>query len=422
MINTNSIAQVDKSHVDGMTLPLYDSYCFSNIFGTIKDLFNIASDKRLPEEVTGNRNMGPNKVVFFLIDAFGWCFYDKYKAQSKFLCEIEKTGVVSKLTSQFPSTTTAHVTTAVSGEAVYEHGLYEWYYYEPKAEAIITAFLFKEARSKGMEGLLSKGVKPEHFIPQKSFFKELLQQGIKSTVYQPGYINTSTYSRFTCRDTALKGYDTMEDLFKLLAEDLIKNNDKEYFYIYINDVDSIAHEKGTQSEEFKTTIDNLFKNLDEFYEEGKGRFNNTAVIISADHGQLDIDLDKVCYINKVVPDIEKYLKKNKNNEVLAPAGYCRDLFLHVEEKYLEELKTILEKELQEIAEVYLFEELKNMGLFGLPCERFLERAGNLVILPKDNNVVWWYEKDTFEVKFTGMHGGISKEEMEIPFLFYRFMK
>ncbi|HAK43800.1 MAG TPA: hypothetical protein DCM59_15235 [Clostridium sp.] len=85
-----------------------------------------------------------------------------------------------------------------------------------------------------------------------------------------------------------------------------------------------------------------------------------------------------------------------------------------------ELKTILEKELYEIAQVYLFEELKHKGLFGVPSEKLLGRVGDLVILPKENNVLWWYEKDIFEVTFLGMHGGASKEEMEIPFLFYMF--
>lgn len=420
MRNANSIDQVNKSRIRGLTIPLYDSYCFSNICGTIKDLFNINSDKRLPGDVTQNSNVRPNKIVFFLLDAFGWCFYDKYKAHSKFLCEIEKTGVVSKLTSQFPSTTTAHVTTALSGESVCEHGLYEWFYYEPKADDIITAFLFKEARNSYNGSLRSKNIKPDDFIPQKSFFKELLHHGIKSTVYQPGYINNSAYTRYTCRDANLRGYYTYEELFKSLSNDLLKNDDKEYFYIYIPDIDSIAHEKGNKSEEFKIVIDNLFKNLDGFYEEGKDKFSNTAFIISADHGQIDIDLKNTYYINKLIPDIDKYLKKNKNNDIMSPAGYCRDLFLHVEEKYLLALKTILEKELHKIAEVYLFEELKDKGLFGLPSEKLLERVGNLVILPKENNTVWWYEKGVFEVTFPGMHGGASKEEMEIPFLFYMF--
>ena len=50
-----------------------------------------------------------------------------------------------------------------------------------------------------------------------------------------------------------------------------------------------------------------------------------------------------------------------------------------------ELRTILEKELYEIAQVYLFEDLKDKGLFGVPSEKLLERVGNLVILPKENN-------------------------------------
>ena len=420
MINTKSIKAVDASTYEELTLPLYDSYCFSNIFGSVKHLFNIPSDKRLPEDTLGTAQNPPNKIVFFLVDAFGWCFYDKYKKRSNFLGEIETGGIVSKLTSQFPSTTTAHVTTAFSGEPVYEHGLYEWFYYEPEADDIIMAFLFKEARKKGIETLKNKNIDPKSFLPKKSFFKDLLENGVKSTVYQPSFINDSIYSTTMCTDATVKGYDAYEDLFESLSKDLIKNNEKEYFYVYLPEIDHVAHEKGNSSEEFKCAVVKFLKQLDEFYEKGKENFTDTVVMISADHGQVDTDLSTKYYLNKMIPNIETYLKKNKNNELMSPAGYCRDLFLHVEEKHLLTVKTIIENKLQHLVYVYTFDELKEKGFFGNPSPKMLERCGNLILLPKDNNHIWWYEKDIFELPFIGVHGGASKDEMEIPLLFYRF--
>ena len=44
--------------------------------------------------------------------------------------------------------------------------------------------------------------------------------------------------------------------------------------------------------------------------------------------------------------------------------------------------------------------------------RFRERVGNLVILPYRYESVWWYEKDKFEMRFRGHHGGLTPQEME----------
>lgn len=420
MINAKSIEIVNKSKYKEFTIPLYDNYCFSNIFGSIKELFDIPCDKKLPRDTLLNPQNSPNKIVFFLVDAFGWCFYEKYKEYSSFLRKIEEAGVVSKLTSQFPSTTTAHVTTALTGEPVYKHGLYEWFYYEPKVDDVITAFLYKEARKKENETLKSKNIAPESFLPKKSFFKDLLVNGIKSTVYQPSFINASTYSNTMCKDATVKGYYEYEDLFKSLSKDLILNNEKEYFYVYLPEIDSIAHEFGNASEQFIEVMEKFLKQLDIFYEKGKESFVNTVVMISADHGQIDTDLSTKNYLNTIIPNIDSYLKKNKNNDLISPAGYCRDLFLHVKEEHLYTVKKLIENELKDLVYVYTFDELKEKGFFGDPTKRLIERCGNLILLPKDNNHIWWYEKGIFELSMIGVHGGASKSEMEIPFLFYRF--
>ncbi|MCX7938993.1 MAG: hypothetical protein N2545_06100, partial [Thermoflexales bacterium] len=57
------------------------------------------------------------------------------------------------------------------------------------------------------------------------------------------------------------------------------------------------------------------------------------------------------------------------------------------------------------------------GLFGPePTTVFLERVGNLVVLPAPGETVYIFEKDRFEQKYYGHHGGLSPQEMEIPLI------
>ena len=62
-------------------------------------------------------------------------------------------------------------------------------------------------------------------------------------------------------------------------------------------------------------------------------------------------------------------------------------------------------------------DLVAAGYFGdaPPSRRFLDRVGNAVILPRPGRAVWWYEEGRFESRHPGDHGGLSPDEMEIPF-------
>jgi hypothetical protein len=92
------------------------------------------------------------------------------------------------------------------------------------------------------------------------------------------------------------------------------------------------------------------------------------------------------------------------------------MFLYVRQERLDEAIALLQKHLEGKAEVYRTEELVTQGFFGRepPSSTFLARVGNVVILPYQGETVWWYEYGKFDMHFSGHHGGLLPEEMEIP--------
>ncbi len=406
MINKKSLSAVDKALFSQQFCPpLYSNYCFSNIPETILSLFSPQLSGLPPETCTP----GPyEQVVLLFIDGFGWRFFEKYKTQIGALAEFEKTGIVSKLTSMFPSTTAAHVTCIHSGLPPGESGIYEWFMREPHLERIVAPLLFSLAGDR-THTLLP--IDPNQLYPSKRIYQKLGDLGVKSRVFQPKNISKSTYSRSMLEGADVTGYSRTAKAFSEMSKQV---ESKTYTYFYYPDIDSIGHRKGVHSPEFSAAIGAIFTEIQGFYSQLP---SNTALIITSDHGMVEVDPERTYYLNEHIPNIEKYLLYGKDQKPLVPAGSCRDLFLHVRAEYLLELKEILEEFLGGIAEVHLTGDLIREGLFGKVGELFLARVGNLVVLPFAGEAVWWHEKGRFEQNFYAAHGGLTREEMEIPFIF-----
>jgi hypothetical protein len=61
------------------------------------------------------------------------------------------------------------------------------------------------------------------------------------------------------------------------------------------------------------------------------------------------------------------------------------------------------------------ETLIHAGYFGEKIStHFRERVANLVVLSYRYQAVWWFEKEKYEMKYFGHHGGLTPQEMEIP--------
>ena len=100
---------------------------------------------------------------------------------------------------------------------------------------------------------------------------------------------------------------------------------------------------------------------------------------------------------------------------LAPAGSCRDLFLHIRPERLDEVGARLTELLAPVAEVRKVAQLLDEGLFGPNVtDALTSRLANLVVLPAPGEAAYWLELGRFEQHFLGQHGGLTANEMGIP--------
>ena len=409
----------------GFVKPRYDGGCFSDIPGFIRSvLIGDASGtlkpdgfQRLPERY--------QNVILLFIDAFGWRFFEQTADRYPFLQRFIHQGSVTKLTSQFPSTTAAHVTALYTGRPVGQHGIFEWQYYEPLVDAIIQPLPFSFAGTKQPETLRKTGVPGNVLLPRNDFVQGLQAAGITCYVSQPGALSGSTYSTMISEGATLLPYKTQPEMLVNLGLAMDEASGPALFSIYLPQIDSICHDYGPGSLHLEAEMEACFAGLESWFqrEQLRGR-PDTLLLVTADHGQVAVDPDTVIYLN-LLPEyttLKPLLRTNRQGQVLAPAGSPRDMFLYVREGEIEAARSLLSSLLTDRAVVARTSELMDAGYFGPPpfAPQFLARMAELVILPFEGESVWWFEQDRYDMHFRGHHGGLTAGEMEIPLLLYAF--
>jgi hypothetical protein len=386
--------------------PRYDAGGFASLPQTIM------------EQITSRHY---DTVVLFLIDAFGWRFFERFQDES-FLKLITTGGSVRKLTSQFPSTTAAHITTIHTGQPVGEHGIFEWYYYEPLLDRVIAPLLNSFSGTAQRDTLKPAGVKPSRLYPIRNIYQPLRKQGLDSTIFQHREYTPSTYSDVLYHGAKAFGYKTLAEGLINLSEKLLDKKPPAYSFFYFDRIDAICHEYGPESAQLTAEILVFLMTMEHIFLKAlAGNTRKILFLLTADHGQAGTDPKTTIYLNRepAFKGFEIFLKTNRAGEFLIPAGSARDFFLYIKPEVLDEARQFLSTRLDGRAEVWKVTDLMEAGYFGpVTSPEFLGHVGNLVILPFRGETVWWYEKDKFEQRFYGHHGGLTREEMEIPLIMW----
>ena len=396
--------------------PNYKGVSLLNIPSTVLSLFGIPAPKITLKPEFYQNVMGVEKIILLLIDGLGWNLFNKEALKYQFFDRLIKKGKLSQITSVFPASTTPAINTLNSGLSTQEHGLPEWYVYLEELDCIVESLPFAPVLAKDQNKILDQT--REILLNQKTIYESLKEYEIPSFIFCPGGYSDSFYNKQANKGGNIIGYNNLADLLFLLKQKLKEIHGRAYFYVYWPDIDGAEHHFGPWSEEAVVEIAYLSEGLEREFV-GKidpGIASKIGLLVTADHGLAEIDKGKVIYLDEI-NGLTIDFKISSNGNTLLPTGLPRNVYLNIKEKKLAATQQLLKQRLKGKAEVIKTKEAIKIGLFGDgPIHsQFLNRVGNLMILPYDNKAVW-YRYDSKDVDLVGQHGGLSADEMLIPFI------
>ena len=183
---------------------------------------------------------------------------------------------VIPLSSQFPSTTTAHVPSVHFGMPVHEHGLYEWNILEPTLGEIICPLRF-DATGAEEEGTLVGRLEPSVLAPGQTFYESLT---VPCIVAQPFRL-AGSFSAVATRGAQVIGFRRLREGVRALGEAFAApGSDHRYALLYWDLIDRAGHDHGPGSPEFAVACR---RSLDELWDASHA-LRAVIVLITADHG------------------------------------------------------------------------------------------------------------------------------------------
>jgi hypothetical protein len=331
-------------------------------------------------------------VALIMIDGLGAELLARYE-HHRFVRRLALTA----LRSQFPATTTAHVTTVHYGLPVEQHGLYEWNILEPSLGELICPLMFEVAGGRRQDGLAGR-LDPRALAPGPTLYETLEP---RSLVVQPHYIGGSQYTLMATRGADRAVFADLADGVRLLVNALTDRRGYGYGFLYWDRVDAAGHEHGPDSPQFDAAARCALDALELVLGSGRdARVSAVTVLLCADHGQVEVSPDRVDYLDELWPQLPALLSHPR------PAGSSRDAFLHVVPGQREAVIDGLHERLGDRAEVRPATEL-----FGSIGPRLRDRLGDVAVLPAAGRQAWLRSAAAGERWFRGHHGGFEDQEV-----------
>jgi hypothetical protein len=412
MINEHTLSRFEALG-GGLVKPIYADYSFGNIPNTIEYLLTgNRHGPLLPPDCFGGAYPAPKKVVTFFVDSFGWQFWQQYHERYASTSRVVRHGTLTPISTLFPSTTAASVSTMNFGVLPAAHALYEWNIYIPAYGEVIQSLAFTPLGRHTQDACVAKGYDPRRLVEvHETVHQRLARAGAQSIQFANRSYAGSAYNSVASVGAKLVRHGTLAEALVQLRETLAAIEGKAWLGFYWAALDTIGHQHGpgtsyhaAEIASFWATFDAVFRDVDS---------PDTLYLFTADHGHVYTDVNETYYLNERIPALADCLPISPTGNPIYPNGSARDVFLHVRPERRADVLALLRRHLDGIALVMEMDEALSQGLFGptTVAPELRRRLGDILVLPFLGHFIWWREKGRMENTFYGHHGGLSPEEV-----------
>ncbi len=262
-----------------------------NLVSSILKAYDVKSDHPTLEQLDAINLKMKKNIILFILDGFGMNLLTKFASSTTFLNK----NFISPITSVFPSTTSAAITSLITGKTPWEHGAIGWtLYFKEFAKNIDylpnwDSITYKTQNAKkyniidyvGADNIFNKISDTNPDVQQFYLTHKELSQS-------PNVIRNSGTAEVLPYPDSKHLYNTLNKLV------LKKSYGRKLIYVYSSSPDKIEHHHGVYADEVVKFIQETDSALKVLSAQLAG--TDTTILVTADHGLIDVD--KYFYVNE----------------------------------------------------------------------------------------------------------------------------
>ena len=385
-----------------MNKPNYHGGGLINLVASIENAMGGRSKYKSLSKLNPSELKDSKNIVLMLIDGLGYDFLMKNGKGTAF-----NKNTRGRMTSVFPSSTSAAIPTLMTGLSPQEHGMTGWFMYlrEFGSQIIPLPFI---PRLKGGSNL-GKLIKLKDVFNIKPVSDRLK---VKTYVVQGNKILNSDFTVAAAGKAKRMGYNKMGGYFRAIKAIINSNSQRKFIFAYYPEHDSLCHKNGSTNKKVLRHFKKLSKKLDFFIKSIEG--TKTTIIITADHGITDVHPTKRINMRDH-PELKETL-------VMPLCGEHRFAYAYVRPSEQKEFERYVNTRLKHCCELFKSGELLSKGYFGISNthDEFKNRIGDYILIMKDHYGIYddpiYQKRDHYHI---GDHGGTSSEELYVPLIVIR---